>query len=152
MGVTLSPLTAELGFASPGFSVSNTGAITATGLTLTGGGGGGSNITDFTLRSFETSIATAGTEQATATTLTKELNVISTVNNSNEGVSLPAAAAGMVIYIINSTATDIKVYPALGAAINSLATNAAYTHTAGATLQYIAPSSSQWYTVGATYS
>jgi hypothetical protein len=151
MGVTLSPLTTESGFASPGFSVSNTGAITATGLTLIGTGGG-SNITDFALRSFETSITTAGTNQATATPLTKELNLISTVNDSNEGVSLPAAAAGMVLYIINSTATDIKVYPAAGAAINSLATNAAYTHTAGATLQYIAPSSSQWYTVGATYS
>jgi hypothetical protein len=90
--------------------------------------------------------------QANDTVLTKELNLVSTVGDSSQGVKLPAAIAGMVICITNSTANNMLVYPDTGAAINSLAANAAYTHIAGSTLQYIAPTTTQWYTVGATYS
>jgi hypothetical protein len=57
----------------------------------------------------------------------------------------------MCIIITNSSATNLAVYPASGAAINSLSANAALTHGARATLQYIAPTTTQWYTVGATY-
>ena len=106
---------------------------------------------NFTFRSVQTSISAAGTVQANATALTKELNLVSTVS-AGQGVRLPTAVAGMVVLITNSSATNVNVYPATGAAINTLAANAAYTHVAGATLQYIAPTTTQWYTVGSTYS
>jgi hypothetical protein len=122
-------------------------------LTITGNiSGSNVTVTSYNIRSVGTSISTAGTVQANATALTKELNLVSTVGNSSQGVRLPTAVAGMVIHITNSTANNMFVYPATSAAINSLAANAAYTHVAGATLQYIAPTTTQWYTVGATYS
>lgn len=102
------------------------------------------------LRSVQTGISAAGSTQGTATALTKDISVVSTVSAS-QGVVLPTAVTGMVLIVNNTSATSLNVYPASGAAINSLATNAAYTHVAGASLQYYAVSSTQWYTVGATY-
>ena len=102
------------------------------------------------LRSVQTSISAAGSTQGTATALTKDISVVSTVS-AGQGVVLPSAVTGMVLIVNNTSATNMNVYPATGGAINSLATNAAYTHVAGASLQYYAVSSTQWYTVGASY-
>ena len=112
----------------------------------------GANIvtTNYVIRSVSTSISAAGTVQANATALTKEINVVSTVA-SGSGVRLPTAVAGMVISITNTNANSLLVYPATSGIINSLAANAAFTQPAGATLQFIAPTTTQWYTVGATY-
>jgi hypothetical protein len=57
----------------------------------------------------------------------------------------------MTIFITNSTANVLNVYPPANAAINSSAANLVYAQNPGATLFYIAPSVTQWYTVGATY-
>jgi len=129
--------------------------ITSTG-TLTSVSSSG-NITganvianSYYIRSVATSISANGISQGTATVLAKEFNVVSSVS-AGQGVVLPTAVAGMCIIITNSSATNLAVYPASGAAINSLSANAALTHGAGATLQYIAPTTTQWYTVGATY-
>ena len=113
----------------------------------------GANIiaTAYHIRSVGTAIAAAGTTQGTATALTKEINVISSVPSTANGVILPTAVAGMVLTITNSTANAMLVYPATGAAINVLAANASFTQAANATLQFIAPTATQWYTVGATY-
>ena len=121
-------------------SLSSSGNITGANLITTG----------FHIRSVGTGISANGISQATATALTKEFNIVSTVS-AGQGVVLPTAVAGMAITITNSSATNLAVYPASGAAINSLSANAALTHGAGATLQYIAPTTTQWYTVGATY-
>lgn len=102
------------------------------------------------LRSVQTGISAAGSTQGDATTLSKDISVVSTVS-AGQGVILPTAVAGMVLIINNISATDMNVYPAVGAAINNLATNSAYTHIAGSSLQYYAVSSTQWYTVGASY-
>jgi hypothetical protein len=102
------------------------------------------------LRSVQTGISAAGATQGTATALTKDISIVSTVS-AGQGVVLPSAVAGMVLIVNNTSATTMNVYPATGGAINSLATNAAYTHVAGASLQYYAISSTQWYTVGASY-
>jgi hypothetical protein len=121
-------------------SVSSSGNIT------------GANViaNSYHIRSVATSISANGISQGTATVLAKEFNVVSSVS-AGQGVVLPTAVAGMCIIITNSSATNLAVYPASGAAINSLSANAALTHGAGATLQYIAPTTTQWYTVGATY-
>jgi len=102
------------------------------------------------LRSVQTGVSAAGSTQGTATALTKDINVVSTVS-AGQGVVLPTAVAGMMISVTNTSANSVLVYPATGGAINTLATNAGFTHTAGATLLYIAPTSTQWYTVGATF-
>jgi hypothetical protein len=102
------------------------------------------------IRSVATSISAAGTVQGDATSIGKELNIVSSVS-SGQGVRLPTAAAGMVITITNTSANNLLVYPASGGVINSQSTNQAITQPAGSTLQYIAPTSTQWYTVGATY-
>ena len=102
------------------------------------------------MRSVATGISAAGTVQANATALTKEINIVSTVA-SGAGVVMPTAVAGMVLTITNTSANSLLVYPASGGTINSLATNGAFTQVAGGTLQFIAPTTTQWYTVGATY-
>jgi hypothetical protein len=105
--------------------------------------------TSYHIRSVGTAISAAGSTQGTATAISKEINIVSTVA-SGAGVILPAVA-GAVITITNTSANSLLVYPASGAAINSLAANAGFTQGAGSTLQFIAPTATQYYTVGATY-
>jgi hypothetical protein len=102
------------------------------------------------IRSVNTGISAAGSTQGTATAITREINVVSTVA-SGAGVVFPTAVAGMVITITNTSANALLVYPATSARINSAALNAAYSQPAGSTLQFIAPTTTQWYTVGATF-
>jgi hypothetical protein len=104
----------------------------------------------FTITGVTTGITAAGTVQANATALTKAMNVVSTVP-SGTGVILPTAVAGMVVYITNTTANSLFVYPGSGAQINLLGTNNSFVHTSKATITFIAPTSTQWYTTGATY-
>jgi hypothetical protein len=123
-----------------------TGTLTATG-NITG-----ANIaaTSFYIRSVGTGISAAGSTQATATVLTKEVNIVTTVA-AGSGVELPTAVAGMIVTVRNSGANALLVYPDTGAAINSLATNAGFSQVANATLQFMAASTTQWYTIGATF-
>ena len=104
----------------------------------------------FTITGVTTGITAAGTVQANATALTKAMNVVSTVP-SGTGVILPTAVAGMVVYITNTSANSLFVYPGSGAQINLLGTNSAFTHASNATITFIAPTSTQWYTTSATY-
>ena len=97
-----------------------------------------------------TGITAAGSTQATATALTRPINVVSTVSAST-GVILPATVAGMRMVIFNTSGTALNVYPASGGAINAIATNGAYSLPAGAKLEFIAVTTTQWYTLNATY-
>jgi hypothetical protein len=130
-----------------GIIAAGSNAITTTGNISAGN----VTVTSYHLRSVATSISAAGTTQGTATALTKEINVVSTVASGANGVVLPTAVAGMVLTITNTSANSLSVYPATGGTINSLAANGAFTQVANATLQFIAPTTTQWYTVGATY-
>ena len=130
----------------------NIGNIGTAILTASGNVTGANIITSsYVIRSVGTGIAAAGTTQGTATALTKEINIVSTVAGGANGVVLPTAVAGMVLTITNSSATGLNVYPASGGQINALGTNLSFTQPASATLQFIAPTSTQWYTVSATY-
>ena len=124
----------------------------ATNALAVGGNITSSNLvaTSYHIRSIATGISAAGTTQGTATALTKEINVVSTVA-SGAGVVLPTAVAGMVLIVNNTNANTLNVYPATGGVVNSGSTNAAYSHPAGASIQYYATSGTQWYTVGATF-
>ena len=98
-----------------------------------------------------TGITAAGTTQGTGTALTKAMNVVDSVTTGANSVVLPVAVAGSIIYITNTNANALNVFPASGAKINTGLTNIVYVHSAGATLAYISPSTTQWYTVGGTY-
>jgi hypothetical protein len=137
-------VTSQLTVTATGANIAGTanvvGNLTAANVTVTG----------YHLRSVATGISAAGTTQGTATALTKELNIVSTVLTGN-GVVLPTAVAGMILTITNTSANSVAVYPAANGIINALTANAAFTQPASATLQFIAPTTTQWYTVGATY-
>ena len=107
-------------------------------------------MSGYVIRSVQNAITAAGTNQGTATALTKEINTVSTVT-SGTGVALPTGVSGMVITIINQSANSLLVYPATGGSINALGTNVAFTAPGGAVLQFVAPTSTLWYTVGATF-
>ena len=96
------------------------------------------------------SISAAGTTQGTATLLSSEINRV-TVVSTNTGVKLPNAQGGLMIFVTNTSANALKVYPNTSDQINTLTVNIAFTHPAGATLQYICTNADNWYTVGATY-
>jgi len=121
-------------------------------LSVTGNAYVSGNITanGYHIRSVSTGISAAGTVQANATAITKEINVVSTVATCS-GVILPTAVAGTVVYITNTSANSVVVYPQTSGQINNLGTNIGFTQGANATLQFIAPTTSRWYTVGATY-
>jgi hypothetical protein len=158
--------TGNVGIANtnPAHTLSITGTLNASGnanvLNIGASGGvftgntSAANVvaTGYHIRSVETGIIALGLTQGTATALTKEINVVSTVVPLvNSGVKLPVAVPGMVITIINTSANAVLVWPNTGGDINGAAANAAYSHSAGATLQYIAPTTTDWYTVGATF-
>jgi hypothetical protein len=115
-------------------SISTTGNVTA----------------KYLINSVQTGITAAGTVQGNATVLGNTINIVTTVT-SGTGVILPSPIAGMTIYITNTSANSLSVYPAVGNAINSLGTDTSFSQPATATIHYIASSTSQWYTVGATY-
>jgi hypothetical protein len=130
-----------------------TGNAIVGGVVAATGNVSGANVvvTSYHIRSINGAVSAAGTNQGTATALTKEISVVSTVA-TGAGVVLPTAVAGMVLIINNTSANTLNVYPASGGAVNSGSTNAAYSHTSGASIQYYATSGTQWYTVGATFS
>jgi hypothetical protein len=129
-------------------NITSTGTLTS--VTVTGNASANNFVaTSYHIRSVGTGISAAGSTQGTATSISKEINIVSTVA-SGAGVILPAVA-GAVITITNTSANSLLVYPASSAAINSLAANAGFTQGAGSTLQFIAPTTTQYYTVGATY-
>ena len=129
------------------------GNLTTSGVVAATGNVSGGNLvaTSYHIRSITTGITAAGSTQGTATALTKEINVVSTVSSGANGVVLPTAVAGIVLIVNNTSANTLNVYPATGGAVNSGSTNAAYSHVSGASIQYYATSSTQWYTVGATF-
>lgn len=91
------------------------------------------------------SISAAGSNQAGATALSKTVNFVTSVTESSaEGVSLPAASAGLTIMIVNTTSTNLKVYPSTGDAINDLSANSAFTLPAESSMQFYAKDSTTW--------
>lgn len=124
--------------------------VTCNSLTANSAAIGNLTLSGYLMHSVSSAVAAAGTVQSDATALTKTINLVVS-GTTNQGVRLPGAMAGMVIYVTNVTGTTIKVYPATGAAINNLAVNTAISVGTAATVHFIAPTTSQWYSTGATY-
>ena len=88
-------------------------------------------------------VTAAGTAQGDATVLTKTYSIVTTAT-ADQGVVLPDAATGKVAKVINTTAVNIKVYPASAEQIDSLGTNVAKNLAPGASLEVVATSGSLW--------
>lgn len=124
---------------------------TLTGLSLNGGLVG-TDITSngFVYVSVGTGIIAEGTNQGTATGLTKQVNLISG-GVTGSGVRLPGATVGMQLILINATSVPINVYPATSAQIDNLATNVPFTLGIGSRLMVVATGITQWYTMVGVY-
>ena len=110
------------------------------------------STTSYFVHSVNNSVAAAGATQGTATTLTKQINVVTSATASTaDGIKLPSATAGMSITIINNASANIKIYPATGGTIESLSINGPFTVGAGGRLQLIATAPTQWYALTSIY-
>jgi len=92
-------------------------------------------------------VAAAGSTNADAAALGYGF-ILVTGADATKGVILPNAAVGTLIFVKNSSASALKVYPDSGAAINALtATTGAYSMAAQTDAILIAYSATQWYTL-----
>jgi hypothetical protein len=92
--------------------------------------------------------AFAGGGQASAVALTTCINRITTVGTAADSVKLPAAVAGLSIYVANAAAANsLNVFPATGDAINALAANAAFAIAANKTATFVCANAGQWHAI-----
>lgn len=83
-------------------------------------------------------LTATGNNQATATPLSSSYTEFTTVA-ANTGAILPVATVGGHQYMVdNSGASDLYVYPSLGANIDGMANNAPYTVPAGTVVMFLA--------------
>jgi ABC-type amino acid transport system permease subunit len=76
--------------------------------------------------------------------LTSIFNVISVCANAGDSATLPAAAAGLRVYVLNTGANSADVFPASGDAINEGSANAAKAVAANALLTCYAYDTTNW--------
>lgn len=76
--------------------------------------------------------------------LTADINQISTVANTNDTVTLPSAAAGYSVTIINSGANTLKIFPASADAIGALGVNNPTTLAAGGKAMFTSYDTTNW--------
>ena len=92
-----------------------------------------------------TAAITASTTQTQGQgALTTTINNVSVCVNANDTVTLPAAAAGVIVYIFNNGAETLQVFPASGDAIDGAAANTAVTMTATSNHTFIAHDTTNW--------
>lgn len=70
--------------------------------------------------------------------------VVGTVGSAGDSTTLPAASSPQVVYITNTSATSMDVFPALGDSINALGVNVALAHAATVTKLFISDGGTTW--------
>jgi hypothetical protein len=91
------------------------------------------------------SVTAAGTDQSTATSITADINII-TSSASGSGVVLPVPLyLGQLSEIINTTSNAVIVYPAVGGTIGTGSVNAGVAIPAFSSIHYISVSLTGWY-------
>lgn len=88
----------------------------------------------------------AGNNIANASAIVGPIVFISAGNNV-VGSQLPAAAAGKVIVVHNTSANGAKIYPAVSSAINALGANNAIEMAANTSAAFHGYNSTLWYTI-----
>lgn len=92
---------------------------------------------------------TAGITASTTQTqgegaLTAGVNEVSTVANTNDTVTLPAAVTGREVKIFNNGANTLQIFPTSGDAINTLAVDASTTAATGDNIIFVAFNATTW--------
>lgn len=99
--------------------------------------------TGFTRRSTTAAITASTTQTQGQGPLTTEINEVATVANANDTVTLPSAAAGRNVIVINNGANTLQIFPAsgddLGAGVDTATTLATATN-----VHYVAYDSTNW--------
>lgn len=93
-------------------------------------------------------LAAAGSSSSDAAVITNNIVAVTGADDA-VGVALPAAAIGLAVLVINTSASAaLKVYPVDGGNdnINSLAEDAAFTLAPGRAAWFVATTAAQWYT------
>ena len=133
-------------FASGGAITFANGTITAstiTTLTSTTINAATVNVTTALTKPLATGITAAGTDSATGTLLTKEISNVTTVGAST-GVRLYVAPTGSILYVKNSGANALLVYPDTGGTINGGSTDAGVSVATGAIATLIKVAALTW--------
>lgn len=94
---------------------------------------------------------TSGTTQtmAGATALTSTINHVTTNASANNGVALPAAVAGRLVLVKNTSANLLKIWPSNGASdkINDGTVNIAITLATTKSALFYAVDETNWYSI-----
>ena len=96
--------------------------------------------------SISATVSAAGTNQSGATELADVYNIVTTVG-SGAGVKLPTAEAQLTYTVVNTTATNLLVYPNVSDKINGGTVNAAVTVPGGAAVTFVAKDATDWYSL-----
>jgi hypothetical protein len=96
--------------------------------------------------SISATVSAAGTNQSGATELSDVYNIVTTVG-SGAGVKLPTAEASLTYTVVNTTVTNLLVYPNVSDKINGGTANAAVTVAAGSSATFIAKDATDWYSL-----
>jgi hypothetical protein len=96
--------------------------------------------------SISATVSAAGSDQSGATELADVYNIVTTVG-SGAGVKLPTAQASLTYTVVNTTATNLLVYPNVSDKINGGTANAAVTVSAGSSATFIAKDATDWYSL-----
>ena len=91
-----------------------------------------------------TGVSAAGNTQGTATLLTSQWNVVSTVA-AGTGVEMPVPSVGLIYLVTNVGANVLAVFPNSGVQINTLGNNVAIPVSVGATVQIGCTTTTQCY-------
>jgi len=97
------------------------------------------------LRTVETGITASTTQSQGQQPLTKEINHVATVANANDVVTLPAAAAGKVVTVLNQGANTLQIFPASGDDIDDGSTDASTTLATLKHAVFFAVDATSWY-------
>lgn len=89
--------------------------------------------------------ANAGGGQANGTPLNLGINRFSTVATAGDSATLPTYSGGLVIMVVNATATSMNIFPNSGGTINALSANAAYALAAGKSVIFFQAVDGNWY-------
>ena len=92
-------------------------------------------------------VSAAGTTQATATALTSDFNVVTTVTASSGVRLMTPVTGGASICIINRGLNILNVYPATGGQFNTVGVNVAVTIAVNGVGKFMAASTTQWYSI-----
>lgn len=127
-----------------------TGVGSLISLTVNGDfNGNNASVGGYLRMSVNGSVAANGATQATATVLTKTINVVTSVA-SGTGVTLPTPATGQIIYVINDTNSTITTYVPSGIWLD-VTQNGSLNIGPYGRMQFVATSTSKYYSMTSIY-